>query len=126
MPAPKWAAPIPDQPLPSTSPPKSHNHCAEELVGLLEGFLGANPGGFSAAVCTTFTRVKVGTPVVVPRSAWFRRTLASADGHYAAFGYAGCETFHSFGHVEREQGDRTNRLTLHRRGSSSGDGTPDN
>jgi hypothetical protein len=28
----KWAAPFPDQPLPSTSPPKNHNHCAEELV----------------------------------------------------------------------------------------------
>src|SRR5215210_5066069 len=29
--APKWAVPIPIQPLPSRAP-KSHNHCAEELV----------------------------------------------------------------------------------------------
>ena len=28
----KWAAPIADQPLPSTSPPRVHNHCAEELA----------------------------------------------------------------------------------------------
>ena len=31
---PKWAAPIPDQQIPSTSPPKSHNHCAEELANV--------------------------------------------------------------------------------------------
>ena len=37
----KWAAPIPNQPLPSTSPPRNHNHCAEELVG--RGLISAEP-----------------------------------------------------------------------------------
>ena len=41
----KWAAPIPDQPLPSTSPPKSHNHCAEELVAGSHGPARAGLGG---------------------------------------------------------------------------------